>query len=87
MSPAQRLSKKKKHRKPFSRKVVFDCSVRTRRLEYGLSIRDVAEQIGMTISGIHSIEHGTDPQLSTAYKLAAFFGAKIDDLWSMKKKH
>jgi DNA-binding XRE family transcriptional regulator len=44
-------------------------------------MRDVATAVGLSISALFFLEHGTDPQLTTARRLAEFFGTTTDDLW------
>lgn len=49
--------------------------------ENDLSMRDVAEAVGLSISSYFQIEHGGDPMLTTATRIAVFFGKSVDDLW------
>jgi DNA-binding XRE family transcriptional regulator len=51
------------------------------RLELGLSLKAVGEEIGMTQAGLWNIEHGTDPMLTSARKIAKFFGKTVDEIW------
>jgi DNA-binding XRE family transcriptional regulator len=57
------------------------CTLRDRRESLNLSMRDVANAVGLSVTALHQIEHGTDPQLTTARKLASFFGTSERDLW------
>lgn len=66
------------------RKCVWHCTIRERRRALNLTIRDIANDVGLTTSAISVIERGSDPQLSTASKLAAFFGVSIQDLWPQR---
>jgi DNA-binding XRE family transcriptional regulator len=82
MTPAERLAKKRtKSKLPKGRQPVHDCKLAELRLELGLSLKAVGEAIGMTQAGLWNIEHGTDPMLTTARKLAKFYGKTIDDIW------
>ena len=91
-SPAEQLAKAKQrkrqrkpgHRcngKPSRRPRVWICAIREIRESLGLSIRDVAEATGYTISGLWDIEHGTDPLLTTVGDLTEFYGKAVWELW------
>lgn len=58
--------------------------LRRTRLQRGLSLRDVAPHIGMSISYMSDLERGRkgEPSLSVARSLAAFYGVTIDELFS-----
>lgn len=60
---------------------VFKCRMAEMRAEQGLVLRDVSEKTGMSITGLWQIEQGSDPLLSTAIKLSAFFGKPINEIW------
>lgn len=66
-------------RPPQSR--VWRCLVREARLALRLSIRDVAPEVGLSVTGLWQVEHGTDPQLTTARRVAAFYGRTVEELW------
>lgn len=86
-SPAEVLSSKKKRRKRSARpprKLIWKCEVHRHREALGLSMKEVATACGMTQSGFFCIEYGTDPQLTTARRIAEFFGKTIDELWPSK---
>lgn len=63
------------------RKIVWKCAVANLRQARGLTVRAVAKGTGLTISAISVIERGSDPQLTTAHKLADFFGVRLEQLW------
>lgn len=91
MTPAEKVaSKKKPRRKSLSgntqRPRKWVCKLREKREALGLSMRDVAEHTGYTVSTLFEIENGTDPQLTTAMKLAEFFGCMVNDLWPSRLK-
>lgn len=51
------------------------------RLAKGLTLREVAEKVGMTYQAIGHYEHGNRKiSLDTAVKLAAVLDCKVDDL-------
>lgn len=55
--------------------------LRARRNELGLSLRDLAERLGVTASLISQIERGlANPSVSTLYALVAELGLSLDEL-------
>lgn len=66
------------------RKAVWDCKIRVERERLKLTLDDVAEAVGITKSGLSKVERGSDPMLTTATKLATFYGMTIDQLWRLK---
>jgi len=56
--------------------------VRARRDDVGLSQADLAEAVGVTRQTINAIERERyDPSIELAFKLAAFFDCRIEDLF------
>lgn len=56
--------------------------VRERRNDAGLSQADLAEGVGVTRQTINAIERERyDPSLELAFKLAAFFDCRVEDLF------
>lgn len=89
-SPAEQLAAKKpRKRAPRNtsapRKKVWVCRVRFWRDVANLSLREVATAVGISPTTLHQIEHGTDPQLTTARKLSKFFDLPTDTLWPRLK--
>ncbi len=62
------------------------CTLREARQALRLSLRDVAGGCDLSIAGLSEIERGTDPQLSTARRLATFFGKTVEELWPANRK-
>jgi DNA-binding XRE family transcriptional regulator len=88
-SPAQRLAETVRRERPArnkspQRKAVWDCHIRDMRERLELTLDDVAEAVGITKAGLSVIERGSDPMLTTARKLAVFYGMPIDALWITK---
>jgi DNA-binding XRE family transcriptional regulator len=88
MTPAEDLAKRKRRQRPprnkskkTGRVVTWECRLTTMRDELNLSLRDVATAVGMSVAALHQIEHGTDPMLTTARKLAEFFGTTVEQIW------
>lgn len=86
MTPAQKLAAKKPrfrsppHKKPV-RHAVWRCHLRRAREDAGLSLDDVATAVGLSKTGYWQVEQGRDPMLTTARKLATFFGATVEAMW------
>jgi DNA-binding XRE family transcriptional regulator len=88
-TPAQALAAKKTWHRPArnktdkarTRPAPWVCLLREVREGLRLSLRDVAEAVKLSVTALHQIEHGTDPQLTTARRLATFFGKSVERLW------
>jgi len=90
-SQAQQLAEKVRRERPARnkkplRKAVWDCHIRDVRERLDLTLDDVAESVGITKAGLSVIERGSDPLLTTARKLAAFYGMTTDALWVAKSE-
>ncbi len=87
MTPAERLAASNPRQRPQrnsparERLGVWKCRIRERRERLGLSMRAVAEAVGLSMSSMSVIENGGDPMLLTARKLTAFFGCRTETLW------
>lgn len=87
MTPAEELASRKPSRKRHlqnskpPRKRKWKTNIRDVREQHRLSLKDVAVAIDLSVNGLWQIEYGTDPLLTTAVKLAAFYGLGIEDLW------
>lgn len=51
------------------------------RQELRLTLEDVGQAAGISMTTVCRIEAGDDPLLSTAKKLAKFFGKTVDEIW------
>jgi len=87
ISPASKLAATKQ-REPRNqktdcprRKRVCVCRCREHRHKLGLTIDDVAAALQMSKANISELERGSEVQLTTCFKLAAFYGHRIDELW------
>ncbi len=89
MTPAEELAKQRKPRRYGTGsacvKIVWHSRVRELRENLGLTMRDVADALGLSVTGLFAIEHGSDPQLTNAMKLAKFYGVDIEDTWKLLK--
>ncbi len=84
-SPAEAIAAKKPPRRERKKPVLsWVCLLRQRRKDLGLTLREVAEGSGIHLQTIHTLEGGTDPMLSTARQLAAFFGEPVEAIWTEK---
>ena len=89
LSPAELLAAAKAPRikaaKP-NPAAVWKCCLREHRTRLGLTLDEVAEQVGLSKTGLWQIEHGSDPMLTTARKLAAFYGVAVEVIWKERIK-
>jgi len=91
MTPAEKLaSKKPRQRAPRNlmpyKRVVWICNVREIRDHLNLSLTDVAIAVGLSVTCLSQVERGGDLVLTTARRLAEFFGRTTDELWPAKRK-
>lgn len=92
MTPAEKLAAEKrgdyvkKPHKPGGRRRPFECLLRLKRKEVGLTQKDVASKCGIHLCTLSEIERGAAPALSVALKLAAFFGEPVEALWTAREE-
>ena len=56
--------------------------LRTLRTQRGLTLRQISEGTGLAISTLHEIEkHEREVTLTTAFKLACFYGLPVAEIW------
>ncbi len=79
MTPAEQLAADKPHRA--RRAATWVCRLRDERKRLGLTLREVSERVGMWLGTLADIERGSEPALTTARKLAAFYGMSVESLW------
>lgn len=89
MTPAQKLAAKvKAERKPRNRRPprqrAWRCLIRQYREELELSLDHVAKAVGLSKTALWHLENGTDPMLTTARRVADFFGVDVWGLWRPK---
>lgn len=61
---------------------VWNCKLLELRHRYGHTQKAVAEAVGIAASTLSILEAGGEPTLTTAYRLARFYGAEIEAIWS-----
>jgi DNA-binding XRE family transcriptional regulator len=88
MTPAEKLAATKKAEDKGVSKTgrrgkgaTFACKLREVRISVGLVQEDVAGACDLAIQTVANSEAGMGISLITAWKLADFFGKKIEDLW------
>jgi DNA-binding XRE family transcriptional regulator len=60
----------------------WETTLESERVRLKLSVSEVARTIGLSTPGLIRIEKGvSDPRVSTARLLAAFYGKPIESLW------
>ena len=90
MTPAEKLAKKKNSvgKPPWGqrgnrREGIFKSRVKELRTRLGLTQLQV--QAGAGVTGLHEIEQGCELVLSSALKLAKFFGVAVEEIWEPVK--
>lgn len=94
MTPAQKLAGSKRRQRPqrnptatkVPRKIVWVTSIREYREGLNLSIRDVAKELGLSLSGYWCMELGAEVTLTNVLKISTFFGVPIPKLWLHPKE-
>lgn len=84
MTPAERLAAGKRpadRRRHAPRRKVWECLVGDVRVALRLTLKDVAAATGLSVACLWEVEQGSDPQLTTARRLAAFFGKTVEEVW------
>lgn len=87
ISQAERLSKSKKKGRERRKKNPpepgpLNCRLHELRTALGLSLYDIGDSLELSVAGLHKIEHGGNCEVMTAWKIAEFFGKRIDEIWS-----
>lgn len=84
-SPAQEVSDKsqrqRSRRNGVVHKKVWVCNLRYLRDKHNLSMDQVAAGVSLSKTAYWQIEHGGDPMLTSARRIADFFGQRIEMLW------
>ncbi len=56
--------------------------LRTLRTQRGLTLRQISERTGLSVSTLHEIEkHEREVTLTTAFKLAHFYSMPVAEIW------
>ncbi len=84
-TPAEKLAQQLKG-KEGDDATILCCTIKDLREATGLSQSIVAQAVQTNAAAIGSVEKGNPPRLDLALKLAAFFGVKIEDTWSLEDK-
>ena len=93
-TPAQLLARQKRENPDLKRKSygkakwrpTWDVTLELEHLRHSLdlTLREVADAIGMTESAYWRIESGGDLLISSAIRIAKFFGRTVEEIWSKK---
>lgn len=92
MTPAEKLASSRPRKraprnlKPYKRKVSWRCHCREVRMGLRLSFDEVVKALKLSRTAYWQIEKGGDPMLTTALRIAAFYGKPVTDLWSKPKE-
>ncbi len=85
LSPAEQLAKSRSDRKQLKKKtsesLIWKCEISTIRKGLGLTLLEVCKSVKLSHRALRQIEAGFDLRLSTAYRIAEFYGKSVSDLW------
>lgn len=62
----------------------MNVNLTAERLNRGYSIRRLGKEIGVPEQSIRRVERGERVSPENAYKIAAFYGYKVTDLWPLE---
>jgi len=72
--------------KPYARKVSWVCHCRTIREGLKLSFDEVVRALKISRTAYWQIEKGGDLMLTTATRIATFYGKEVSELWTPIKQ-
>ena len=91
MTPAEKLSLEKNNtiavrpsKPPRTRKILLDSTASEFRNRLRLSQQDVADALSLCVPSVRSAEVGHELSLTTAIKIAQFYGVPVEQLWKLK---
>ena len=90
MAPAKQLAATKPDvikKADCTRKLPWQPQLKQLRETLKLSLDEVAEAVQLSKSALWELEQGGDPLLSTAARLAEFFGKPIAEIWVVRGTH
>lgn len=85
MTPAEKLAAAKRSTGDVTAKragVPFVCRLEVVRAQLGLTQTEVADAIGMNVVFYGNIERGKSITLTTAIRIARFYGKPVEELWT-----
>lgn len=60
---------------------MVENNVKARRKELGMTLEQLSHESGVPVSTISEIEHGAEPLVTTAQRIARALLRTIDELW------
>lgn len=60
--------------------------LRTHRFNRGLSLREAADEIGVTFDVLQRAERGAQTRPRAAKKIADFYGCRVTDIWPVDEE-
>lgn len=81
---AQLKTKVRRRKTQRQRAFHFYCALRQLRERRCLSLHEIATASGLPFATLYWIERGANCNLSTAFKIAAFFEMPVEQLWRLR---
>lgn len=78
---ADKSPRKRERRNGVEHKKVWVCNLRYLRDKHNLTMDQVAAGVLLSKTAYWQIEHGSDPMLTSARRIADFFGQRIETIW------
>lgn len=60
---------------------MVENKVKERRIELGMTLKELAKEGGLPVSTLNDIERGSEPKVKTAQRIANALFTEINDLW------
>ena len=83
--PAQAMAdespRKRERRNGVEHAKVWVCNLRFLRDKHNLTMDQVALGVSLSKTAYWQIEHGSDPMLTSAKRIAEFFGQRVETIW------
>lgn len=81
-TPAERMAKSAGRKARGQRRVIWRVHLRPLRLGLGLSLAEVAQELGICVSHLSLIELGrSEPSFRLAWRISQFFGKSMNEIW------
>lgn len=64
-------------------KLHLNCNLYNERLDCNLTLKALSDQVGLDVSLLHRAESGGHINLTSALRLARFYGKTVDEIWRL----
>ena len=78
---AEESPRKRERRNGVEHRKIWVCNLRFLRDKHNLTMDQVAAGVSLSKTAYWQIEHGSDPMLTSAKRIADFFGQRLEAIW------